>query len=79
MIEETMKKYYEATGDMPPMIMCLGNIYEDDYKKLLEKAIERKKPLTEDEIDEFLEDKQYDMYDEEKDFIKGFKNGLGNK
>ena len=76
MIEETMKKYYEATGNFAPVIMMYG---DEDYEKLLEKAIERKKPLTADEIDEFLEDKQYDMYDEEKDFIKGFKNGLKNK
>lgn len=71
MIEEQMKKYYEATGEMPPQIMCLGNIYEDDYKKFLEKGIERKKPLTEDEIDEFCADKVYDM-----DFGDEFENGL---
>lgn len=75
MIEETMKKYYEATGNFAPVIMMYG---DEDYEKLLEKAIERKKPLTADEIDEFCADKVYDI-DLGGEFEDGLKKGFDNK
>ena len=76
MIEKTMKEYYEATGEMPPAIMCLGNVYEDEYEKLLKKAIQRGSPITEDELDEFLDDKEFDLVEDGEVLEKNIKKGL---
>lgn len=76
MIEKTMKEYYEATGEMPPAIMCLGNDYEEEYEKLLKKAIQRGSPITEDELDEFLDDKVFDLVEDGEALEKNIKKGL---
>lgn len=76
MIEKTMKEYYESTGEMPPEIMCLGNAYEEEYEKLLKKAIQRGGPITEDELDEFLDDKEFDLVEDGEALEKNIKKGL---
>lgn len=76
MIEETMKKYYEATSEMPPVPMCLGNAYEEEYEKLLKKAIQRGSPITDKEMDEFLDDKEYDLVEDGEALEKNIKKGL---
>lgn len=76
MIEKTMKEYYEATGEMPPSVICLGNAYEEEYEKLLKKAIQRGRPITEDELDEFLDDKEFDLVEDGEVLEKNIKKGL---
>ena len=76
MIEETMKEYYEATGEMPPVTMCLGNAYEEEYEKLLKKAIERGVPYDENDFGEFFKDKPFDLVEKGEALEKNIKKGL---
>ena len=61
---DKMEAYEKATGDMAPMFICFGGAYEEDYIAWLDKAISRKKAFTDDEIDEFLKDKSFDLIDD---------------
>ena len=61
---DKMEAYEKATGDMAPTFICFGSAYEEDYIAWLDKAISRKKAFTDDEIDEFLKDKSFDLIDD---------------
>ena len=73
-----MVAYEKTTGETAPKFMCFGNIYEEEYIAWLDKAISRKKAFTDDEIDEFLKDKSFDIVDDngKKDFDRGFGKGM---
>lgn len=76
MIKETMEEYYEKFKEPSPSPMCLGSKYRDEYEKLLKKAIQRGSPITEDELDEFLDDKEFDLVEEGEALEKNIKKGL---
>ena len=58
------------------MPMNLGSEYRDEYESFLKKAIKRGSPITDDELDEFLENKEYDLVEEGEALDKGIKKGL---
>ena len=76
MIKEAMKEYYEKFKEPSPQPMCLGSKYRGEYEKLLKKAIQRGSPITEDELDEFLDDKEFDLVEDGEALEKNIKKGL---
>lgn len=76
MIKETMEEYYEKFNEFAPMPINLGSAYKDEYEKLLKKAIDRGSLITEDEIDEFLDDKEFDLVEKGEALEKNIKKGL---
>lgn len=75
-IKETMEEYGKAFNEPAPMPMNLGNAYLDEYEDFLKKAIKRGKPIAEEELDEFLSDKEYDLAEEGEALDKGIRKGL---
>ena len=76
MIKEAMKEYYEKFKEPSPQPMCLGSKYLDEYEKLLKKAIQRGSPITEDERDGVLDDKECDLGEGGEALVKNIKKGL---
>ena len=72
---ETMEKYFNAFKDLPPF--AFGMPKSEEYEALMEKAIKRGSPITNEELREMLNDSEpFDLVKEGEVLDKNIKKGL---
>lgn len=75
MEEDTMEKYFNAFKDLPPF--AFGMPKSEEYEALMEKAIKRGSPITNEEAREMLKDSEpFDLVKEGEVLDKNIKKGL---
>lgn len=75
MEEELMEKYFNKFKDLPPF--AFGMPKSEEYDALMEKAINRGSPITDEELTEMLKDSEpFDLVKEGEALEKNIKKGL---
>ena len=73
--EELMEKYFNEFKDLPPF--AFGMPKSEEYDMLMEKAIQRGSPITNEELREMLKDSEpFDLVKEGEALEKNIKKGL---
>lgn len=73
--EELMEKYFNVFKDLPPF--AFGMPKSEEYDTLMEKAIQRGSPITNEELREILKDSEpFDLAKDGEVLEKNIKKGL---
>ena len=73
--EELMEKYFNKFKDLPPF--AFGMPKSEEYDTLMEKAIQRGSPITNEELREMLKDSEpFDLVKKGEALEKNIKKGL---
>lgn len=73
--EELMEKYFNKFKDFPPF--AFGMPKSEEYDTLMEKAIQRGSPITNEELTEMLKDSEpFDLAKDGEALEKNIKKGL---
>ena len=63
-MNKQLKEYFEMFGELP-FLLTTQSYDDDDYKILMIQAVNRGKPLTEEEIAKYFKN-DYDIVDDKK-------------
>lgn len=75
MEEDVMEKYFNKFKDLPPF--AFGMPKSEEYDTLMEKAIQRGSPITNEELREMLKDSEpFDLAKDGEVLEKNIKKGL---
>lgn len=75
MEEELTEKYFNKFKDLPPF--AFGMPKSEEYDALMEKAIQRGSPITDEELTEMLKDSEpFDLVKKGEALEKNIKKGL---
>jgi len=67
--DKIIEEYLDKFGKMPPLDVVMG-YYNEEYLKLMQKAVKDNKEITPEFLEKYFENKPYDLtipFDEDKE------------